>query len=80
MIYSLLFQVAEQVFFVHTVGDELGEAVNDDLLVLSIGDAKPLIVGRQDLNADLVGVQQLVDVDGQQILGFQRVGGGGCFY
>ena len=59
MICSLLFQVAEQVFFVHTVGDELGEAVNDDLLVLSIGDAKPLIVGRQDLNADLVGVQQL---------------------
>ena len=56
MIYSLLFQVAEQVFFVYTVGDKLGEAVNDDLLVLSIGDAKPLIVGRQDLNADLVGV------------------------
>ena len=31
-------------------------------------------MGGQDLDADLARVQQLVNVDGQQVLGFQRVG------
>ena len=34
-------------------------------------------MGGQHLDADLVGVQQFINVDGQQVLGLQRVGGGG---
>ena len=38
------------------------------------GPPEPLVVGGQDLDADLARVQQIVNVDGQQVLGFQRVG------
>ena len=71
----LLLQIAEQILLVHAVGDEPGKAVNDSLLVLSVGDTEPLVVGGQHLDADLVGVQQFINVDGQQVLGLQRVGG-----
>ena len=71
----LLLQIAEQILLVHAVGDEPGKAVNDGLLVLGVGDAEPLVVGGQHLDADLVGVQQFINVDGQQVLGLQRVGG-----
>ena len=56
----LLLQIAEQVFPVHAVCDQLGKAVDDGLLVLSVGHAEPLVVGGQHLDADLVRVQQLI--------------------
>ena len=53
-VYCLLLQIAEQVFPVHAVCDQLGKAVDDGLLVLGVGHAEPLVVGGQDLDADLV--------------------------
>ena len=76
---SLFFQIAEQVLLVDAIRHQFGKTVNDSLLVLGIGDAEPLVVGGQNLDGNLALLQQLVDVDGQQIFGFQRIGGGRLF-
>ena len=47
----LLFQIAEQILLIHAIGDQLGEAVNDGLLVLGVGHPEPLVVGGQDLDS-----------------------------
>ena len=66
-------EIRIKVFTVDAGGEEVFEAGDDGGFILFIGDAKPGIACFEHLDGDTAFPQKLADIDGQEILGFQRV-------